>query len=298
VCQICHGLPKNPIIYYQCTYGHLMCSNCYDNDNFTKKLCGLCRVEMKYPSRNRIAENELKNLLVTCQTDGCNATMKYSDITQHLKVECSAIQVECKYKKLGCNWKGLRRNINHQHRGIDYDELLAKMEQNDLEMKMLKADREADNLEARRFQNIIRNYNVYGIFEIKSIWESFNLENIRTSFVKRVCGDPVQNIRLELLFKIIENDITIDIFCRIYAIDNSHSLREIKATLVYAEGMNNDVFEVDETVIIKGKFNAYHFFESEYVQLICFDNDTIQEMNESIKKCKDSGDVKIFAWLN
>ena len=302
VCQVCHELPKHPrIIYFQCQRGHLICYECYHDVAFINKKCGICRDPMEYPARNRTAENEIKKMLVTCEFAECDATMKYCEMKHHLDNECPAMEIECKYKRLGCNWKGPRRNaINHVHAGIDYDVLMAKIKETDEEISILKI---CDKV-AKDWQNVIINNNVSATFKLNSIWQDFRMGNdITSQYVHRYCGNHERNIRMKLTFKIHVNDPImhpIEIHCKLsveyFDILNSE-VSSVQTILIYAEEDNDDIWVEEESTMIDGTFDYSEKWESEWIDLIKFDCYTLGQVNKSMMKFRNSGLVKVFAYL-
>ena len=139
-CQICLGLPEHPIVYYQCSEGHLICSSCFQTITFDKK-CAVCRKDMKNASRNRIAEECVKIRIVKCENDQCNTELQYGDMYNHIMKECKYTNVACKYKPLGCSWNGMRNNqLSHQsqcRKSLNLDTFLLNKRKSDLlnEMK-------------------------------------------------------------------------------------------------------------------------------------------------------------------
>lgn len=304
VCQICQHLPKNPIIYYQCKEGHLICSNCYHSDAFIIKDCGLCRNPMNNPEiRNRIAENLIKNTLVKCEFSECNAMMKYPEMQHHLDNECQAKVIACKYKRLGCNWMGPRRNAtNHQHSGIDYDTLITKFEGIDENVSMLTCS----NKKIQSFNDAIINHNIFGSFDFKAIWENFDLALYDSMYINRFCGNIRKRFRLQISFKIDfqdadpdddEDEPKVEIFCKMLAQCFGHQhVRELQVLIVYTQGDDHLLVDVfNQNRIIRGEFGQ-RSYESDWKYLMSIDGN-IMEVDKKIKQCDDVGAIRVFACI-
>ena len=280
-----------------------MCSYCYDELD-TLKInqinCGLCKVSIVDPSRNRLAENVIKNLLVKCKFDECNAIMKYSSMDRHLHFECPAFHVKCKYKLLGCSWKGPRRNVNnHQHQGISYDDLVKKLA--DAEFQIMKMQEFEDALE--KFQNIIYHHHIIGVFDLRSIWKDFDIQqSIDSQCVFRICynHDKKSRIRIQLIFSIAHDKDQFFFGCRLNAESFNGEAKKINASICYAEGENDDFSQNEMTPLIMfGDVSHQEPFTSQLVKLIFFDLDieNLEQANVSIQKCKHLGNVKVFVQL-
>ena len=193
-----------------------MCVLCYEKLDADDKKCPICRVSMRDPHRNRIAENHVKNMVVCCEESGCNQKIKYSEIYKHLDYECQYVLEKCRYALLGCNWEGPRRLQNdHKHNNMSFDNILEKMNdldewneeliekindakwenveldsqlnrcnliQEELKVKLNAAN--AANKKANeentffcKYHNIITQSDVYEEFDLVHIWNDFGLKN-------------------------------------------------------------------------------------------------------------------------
>ena len=220
MCPICLELPKPWFIqYYQCKNGHLVCTLCYRNlyligeDDDSK--CPICRVSMKDPHRNRIAENHVKNMIVCCKENGCNEKMKYSELSKHLANECQHVLEKCHYCLLGCKWEGPRGlQKDHIHNNMTFDQILEKVEEiednnyeleekldianwvveesdlrlnacksvcEELELKIHETNQmmkqtEDENICFRKYHKIISQSDVNAEFDLVHIWNDFRLK--------------------------------------------------------------------------------------------------------------------------
>lgn len=256
---------------------------------------------MENPIRNRIAENHIKNMLVNCEFDDCNAIMKYSDMQHHLDFVCQAMEIECKYKRLGCNWTGPRRNLtNHQHSGIDYDALVTKFEETDEEIITLKLDARI----SARFKDTIINHNIFGTFDFKSIWQDFHFENnfYKHQCISRYCGNVKHRWRLDAMFKIhveeeVLNEPSIQVYCRILLCPRFTIGTNFQISIAYAQGHADLDIEGDHLV------SRDDFLESDasghdsgWMDIMTLEHDLF-DANEIIKDATDAGKIKIFAWI-
>lgn len=276
----------------------MICDKCYHNDAFKVKICGLCRNSMENPIRNRIAENLIKNTLVKC--DNCDAMMKYARMQHHLETECQGVETECKYKPLGCKWIGPRRNLNdHQHFGIDYDSLITKFEETDTKISELRNSMKKTQI----FKNLIINHNIFGTFDMKSIWQDFDIEDNHThGYISRFCGNIRKRFRLQIVFMLEVDDSTpddhyVDIRYKISVERFDHRLNsQLQISVVYADGEDtlDVVLAADETRIID--FGNSSKYESEWILLMSIEHG-LSEANRHIQYSSDVGDIKIFAHL-
>ena len=111
-CVICREYP-DPIVIVQCVNQHNICTNCYENDSFSKQ-CPICRVSMEQKIRNRLAENIVGKLEKLCPNEGCNQYIKRNKFKQHTLFECTYIQRLCKYSVFGCEFIGTEKK-RQQH---------------------------------------------------------------------------------------------------------------------------------------------------------------------------------------
>ena len=285
-----------------------MCSNCYHNDAFIDKKCGICRDPMGNPSRSRIAEKAIKRMIVKCEFDECNATMKYGEMQHHLDIECQAVEIECKYQRLGCNWTGPRRNAtNHQHSDIDYDDLLMYILNRDTEISICEWSLD----KAKVFKDTIINHDIFATFDFKSIWQDFDVEsnfyNLEYRYINRFCGNIKKRFRLQVIFKINVDDTypdgpIINIFCKISVecFQNIHRIRrKIRASIVYAQSDTEDVLispVYQDRVIVSDCNSRDEYVSPEWMHLLAIEHN-LMEANEAIKETDDAGYIRIFAGI-
>ena len=192
-----------------------MCVHCYWNPNFIDKRCGICRIQMKNPSRNRIAENHVNKMLVCCEQDGCTKRMEYSIMDDHIKNDCQHVVVDCDYMILGCNWKGPRGLKNsHEHNNFDYCKILRQTNKlhddnkrltnlwNDVKDLCEECDESFD-----KYNRIIAQSDINAEFDLRHIWNEFRMKNdddLRQGLydtVLRFTGNRNRTYKLTLYFR-------------------------------------------------------------------------------------------------
>ena len=153
------------------------------NPEFVDKKCGICRIAMNNPSRNRIAENHVKKMLVSCKETGCNMRMPYSKLHEH-KEECEYVEVACEYFMLGCNWKGIRKLHNDHSHTLDYDEIFQKAVSLHFEfteaVKYFKVKEKQAEFQGEwfhKYNDIITRSDINAEFDLKCIWNDFRIKN-------------------------------------------------------------------------------------------------------------------------
>ena len=294
-------LAKHPVIYLQCKEGHLMCNDCFNNPNFVDKRCCICRISMENPSRNRLAEKQVKNMSVICKVEGCNVELPYYKMKQHVDNDCQAVQVQCKYMTLGCNWSGPRRNAaNHSHSGIDYDSLVEKIEELCEETSNLEDELYECNEEFSEFQELIMSSNISETFDLKQIWQDFDLEAFsEIQQVHRFCGDNKKAIQTILHFRInlpesLDENTPIRMNCKISVqCLTPQTDRELKAIVRFAPAQHTrGIWSQTEESLIRANFNLH--FQSDWFPLLEFDVDFIETANRIVLG-QDAGSVKVFA---
>ena len=239
--------------------------------------------------------------MVTCKYSDCAAKMHYFEMKEHLETECQAVEVPCKYIQLGCIWKGKRKKeSDHEHIGINNDALLAKFKELCEEMSNLKTALRLCKDEMENFHDIIIKSNIFGAFELQSIWQEFNLEaSLAAQQVHRFCGDHKKGIQLMMSFRVhvaetSDEEVQIGILCKITVQGvGLQSRRSIKAVIRFAQAPHNgNIWSDQEDEIISDDFEVQ--YESEWFPFVSIDGIDIDDANKTVTE-QDAGSVKIFA---
>ena len=256
---------------------------------------------MNNPIRNRIAEHQLKQLVITCKQNGCKVKLPYHEMNDHIKQNCQYLIVECKYEKLGCNWKGCRAQQNtHQH-NIELDDILNKFhvlerQKQDVESINEGLEDDIDELyeEINFFKQTVSNSNITGTFSLRDIWKEFNEYDREVEQVYRFCGDIKKAIQVILSFKIDKSSSRININCKLLI--NclvSQQNRNIQAIIRYIPAANNHhIYTMSDNLSIIAEFNDKYV--SDWYRLASYSGDCIEELNQLINRL-DAGVFKIFA---
>lgn len=114
-CPLCLEIMLPPI--QQCTNGHSICSNCYDQLTPLPKKCSYCSANMTTPVRNRSLEDMASSFIAPCRysDSGCTEEVMYSDLSYHVQ-SCEHRPIEC----LNCgemctNWDNLLQHLKEKH---------------------------------------------------------------------------------------------------------------------------------------------------------------------------------------
>jgi len=106
-CSVCLGFPDSEVL--QCCAGHILCRVCYNRVCHEEQpKCPTCRepLDLLKPIQNKIAEESIARLRVSCPNDGCSVSLTRGSLSQHLASECAFRTLSCKYGPLGCKWSG------------------------------------------------------------------------------------------------------------------------------------------------------------------------------------------------
>lgn len=185
-----------------------MCQSCYDK--LVEKKCGVCRIPMLNPGRNRIAEKGIENQRIGCVSSGCDWMGNYCELQKHLDCDCLDKKIVCKYKTLGCKWEGLRKNHDKHNHNIDFGWLVQHIKELKEENVDLQQNYDDEYHENEEFKFLIFNSNISETFSFQSIWQDFRvLKSMRihdtyapANYVLRFCGDNKKGLQIILYFAI------------------------------------------------------------------------------------------------
>ena len=253
---------------------------------------------MKKPIRNRVAEAVVGNKWTKCKYKGCLAMMKYCEMKQHVNIHCQFAEVDCKYKALGCNWKGIRKHMySHHHSNMpNFDTILQIIQRKNDEVRCMEEECER----SEEVVEIIRNNNIFGSFQLKSILHEFKVLGYSNRQVIRFCGDHERRVRLKLVFKMdIDCENGIDLYCKIMVTgDESHCNKKIKALVCAPEF--GDLLGTKGCLVISGEIAETKEYESDWFLFVWSEEvhlvyTTLLDVNEHVIDIVGLTSIKIFA---
>lgn len=109
-CAVCLELPLNSI--YQCSQGHLICTQCFNHLLADARLkdeqatCPSCRCSITRESctRNLAVEKAVREMPGTCKH--CTRQLPRMQLPLHENTECEERPVSCGFRQIGCPWRG------------------------------------------------------------------------------------------------------------------------------------------------------------------------------------------------
>jgi hypothetical protein len=119
-CAVCLELPMNSI--YQCTQGHLICTQCFNHLLADARLkdeqatCASCRCAISRDTctRNLAVEKAVREMPGTCRH--CARQLPRVQLPVHESERCEERPVDCGFRAIGCLWKGpCHERSTHEH---------------------------------------------------------------------------------------------------------------------------------------------------------------------------------------
>lgn len=280
-----------------------MCKNCYENPLLIDKKCGVCNIPMTNPSRNRVAENIIKNKLIVCK---CNDTIRYEDLKKHLKEDCLVSIMDCKYKLLGCKWSGQRRyHDNHTHNGIDLDKLVRKVKKLDKEIEDWMEMYDEVECKHETFKDIILESNITATFNLNDIWNDFRVIQCIQSYgthpctekVLRFCGDNKKGIQMVLYFAIKQayenSEAKIKCKFEIKTCQRIYIEKELSVYINYIPNNHTEAVYPYDTFRINAQNISLPYY-SQWKEIIEIPDENYLEKINDIISNQDCGKIKVF----
>jgi hypothetical protein len=141
ICPICQEIFLEPSITSACF--HSFCKTCISKAISVEPSCPLCRKKLKEEDvhLNLALQGLIAELICYCplKNEGCETSMRFESVENHVKRDCLYIKKRCEYQKYGCTFSDIGKTLAAHLEVCEYHKLRSFIKSTDQRILYLES---------------------------------------------------------------------------------------------------------------------------------------------------------------